>query len=569
MIRLKQKTEAPRISRPKENCDSFGQLRFREQRKGEWNMKTIGKKVLALLLCAGMLLLVLPTTIFRAEAATSGSCGTNMTWSFNTSTGHLTIKGSGTMKRNTPWREDYSSAITSVSIGYGVENISDFAFYGCKNLKTVTIPSSVKELGEYAFQRTAIESIVIPNSVTKIAQYCFSSCEELVAVDLPDNLKYLGSDAFANCEKLRSIDIPGTLSTIPSYCFSRNYALKELVLPEGVMTIGSHAFFACGIQKISLPRSLTEIRAYAFKGSGLREITIPHNITIIEEFTFDQCMSLERVNFPNTLREIRHRAFSECESLKRVILPSSLEYLGSSCFSFSENLETIMFLSSDTNIDMFAFDWAPYVSGYEGSTAQQYAKGHELEFRPLTYDDVMPWEWYYGATQYATDKGLMNGVGTRKFNPEGLTNRGMLVTILWRYAGERLEGSNIFVDVDENLWYAPGVAWASYNQIVNGVGDQRFNPMGTVTREQMAVILFRYCNMLGIDTSNRASLEAFSDGEIVSSWAEDAISWAVAEGLINGNRSGEILSLDPTRGATRAQTATILMRFIENILKDQ
>ena len=138
--------------------------------------------------------------------------------------------------------------------------------------------------------------------------------------------------------------------------------------------------------------------------------------------------------------------------------------------------------------------------------------------------------------------------------------RAMLVTVLWRYAGSPDTGTSTFSDVKANAYYAQAVAWASANNVVNGVGNNRFNRDGTITREQMATILYRYAQNNGYSTDITGNLSAFPDSNTVSSYAVDALSWAVGMELINGS-NGKLM---PQSGATRAQVATILMRFIEN-----
>ncbi|MGM9552707.1 MAG: leucine-rich repeat protein, partial [Faecousia sp.] len=185
--------------------------------------------------------------------------------------------------------------------------------------------------------------------------------------------------------------------------------------------------------------------------------------------------------------------------------------------------------------------------------------------QPVEFADAPKTAWYAGAVTYAVRNGLMNGVGDGKFDPEGAMTRAMLVTVLWRYEGAPMEGSNIFSDVPNGQWYTDAVAWAAANGIVGGVGNGRFDPEGNITREQMATILHRYADKKGLDTSKRDDLSGFPDGGNVQSWAKDAMQWVVAEGIINGSE-GKLL---PQGNATRAQVATILMRFIENIVKVQ
>ena len=183
------------------------------------------------------------------------------------------------------------------------------------------------------------------------------------------------------------------------------------------------------------------------------------------------------------------------------------------------------------------------------------------------YYDVDTGRWYHEGVDYAIAHGLMNGVGKGAFEPESSMTRAMLVTVLWRYAGSPAEGTNTFVDVKPNQWYTQAVAWAAKYGVVNGVGHGMFEPDGNVTREQMAAILYRYANGVGIDTSARGNLAAFPDRNQVSSYAVDALSWCNAKGIIGGTKEGGVDYLDPQGFATRAQVATILMRYIENVVK--
>lgn len=180
------------------------------------------------------------------------------------------------------------------------------------------------------------------------------------------------------------------------------------------------------------------------------------------------------------------------------------------------------------------------------------------------FSDVNVKEWYHDSVDYVVTHDLMNGVTGGKFDPAGEMNRAMLVTVLWRYEGKPTGAKNTFSDVPAGEWYTDAVAWAAANGIVNGIGDGRFDPLGKITREQMATILCRYTENRGItDTSKHGDLSGFSDENQISAYATDAVAWAVGEGLILGSE-GMLL---PQGNATRAQVATILMRYIENIAK--
>ena len=166
-----------------------------------------------------------------------------------------------------------------------------------------------------------------------------------------------------------------------------------------------------------------------------------------------------------------------------------------------------------------------------------------------SFTDVPAGSWYEDAVNYVYEKGLMNGTSSNAFSPNANTTRGMIVTILARVEGVNTNGTP---------WYAAGQKWAMDNGISDGT-----NMPGVITREQLATILYRYAKQKGYDVSKSAALTAFSDADKVSGYASEAMQWAVAEGLLQGSNG----KLNPQGSATRAQVATILMRFMEKIAK--
>ena len=173
--------------------------------------------------------------------------------------------------------------------------------------------------------------------------------------------------------------------------------------------------------------------------------------------------------------------------------------------------------------------------------------------------DIAPDAWYKDAIQYAYDNGLMTGVSATEFAPEQTTTRAMIVSILARLEGVTTAEAAGFADVDDNDWYATAVNWAANVGVVNGYEDNTFQPNTAITREQLAAILMNYAAYKGEDVSNRADLTSYTDQP--STWAQEAMQWAVAEGLIFGVTSTE---LQPQGNATRAQVAAILQRFLDN-----
>lgn len=179
---------------------------------------------------------------------------------------------------------------------------------------------------------------------------------------------------------------------------------------------------------------------------------------------------------------------------------------------------------------------------------------------PLPFTDVNEGDWFHDAVRYVYDNGLMDGVGDGQFAPNATTNRAMVVTILHRLAGEPAVAGDVgFTDVEPGLWYTDAVAWAAQKGIVNGISETEFAPSGDLTREQLATILYRYAESMGYDVSAQADLSGFPDADQIQSYAAQALSWAVAEGLLQGFEDD---SLQPGGTATRAQIAAILMRFL-------
>ena len=172
--------------------------------------------------------------------------------------------------------------------------------------------------------------------------------------------------------------------------------------------------------------------------------------------------------------------------------------------------------------------------------------------------DVAPNAWYKDAVQYAYAGGLMTGVSANEFAPDATTTRGMIVSMLARLEGVESANDAGFADVNDE-WYATAVNWAASVGVANGYEDNTFRPNDAITREQLAAILMNYAAYKGEDVSARASLDAYSDAENVSTWATDTMSWAVAEGYITGMTAD---TLQPQGAATRAQVAAISQRFL-------
>ena len=176
------------------------------------------------------------------------------------------------------------------------------------------------------------------------------------------------------------------------------------------------------------------------------------------------------------------------------------------------------------------------------------------------FTDVKPGDWFYDDVMFVYEKKLMMGTSSTLFSPNEAATRAMLATILWRMEGSPAPKSSAgYSDVPTGQWYSDAIAWATEKGIFEGYGNGTFGPNDPITREQLAAIFYRYASHKGYDTSAVGSLEQFSDKDKASSWALDALKWAIGSGLMNGKGD----TLDPTGTATRAEIAAMLHRFVD------
>lgn len=183
---------------------------------------------------------------------------------------------------------------------------------------------------------------------------------------------------------------------------------------------------------------------------------------------------------------------------------------------------------------------------------------------PNPFWDIPASHWAHDEVTYVYENDLMNGTSSTHFSPDARTTRAQVVTVLYRLAGQpAADWENPFWDVPASAWFHDAVTWAWENDITGGVSSTHFGAGNAVTREQLATFLYRYAQDQGYDTSARADLSGYSDAGLVSSYATEALSWANATGLITGTTG---TTLSPKGSATRAQVATILSRFCQDVI---
>ena len=420
-----------------------------------------------------------------------------------------------------------------------------------------TVAAATRTIMFGAFSYSSLSSITLPDRLSTIESDAFGYCRALVGLVIPASVTQLATPICSGCEKLSGIWVDVA---------NKHYA------NDAVGVLYSKDFSAL----LECPGSLTgkytvrdgtsRIDFEAFYGSALTEVSLPDSVAVIDDSAFSFCDGLSEIVIPAGVKEIGDSAFYACENLKAVyFLGNAPETVGEFAFQMSyydDANET----SSNINIPGLTLYYLEGASGWTSPTwgAEAYPTA---VWKPSGYFDVKPGSWYEQSVQYATEHGLMNGTGSNTFEPESTMTRAMLVTVLWRYANAPKPGANPFTDVPNGKWYTDAVAWAAENGVVNGVGDGKFEPDGSVTREQMATILYRYAQKVGIDTSKHTELSAFPDASRVSAYARSPMQWIVAEGVIGGSRENGQDWLNPQGNATRAEVATILMRFIENVAK--
>ena len=359
------------------------------------------KKIISLLLSLTMLLSIVSVVDFSAYAdtLTTGKCGKNVTYSLDTSTGVLTISGTGDMENynyNNYEKNPFykKSNIKTVIIKNGVTSIGDYTFRDCTSLKSVTIPDSVTSIGRCAFDDcTSLTSITIPDSVTSIGDFAFSGCTSLTNVTIPDSITSIGDNAFYNCKSLSSVTIPDSVTSIGSEAFencksltsievsgnNKNYssldgvlfnkdksklitypagkADSEYAIPNSVTSIDYYAFNSCtSLTSITIPNSVTSIGGSAFDGcTSLASITIPNSVTSIGYFAFNSCTSLTSITIPDSVTSIGEDAFRSCTSLTSITIPDSVTSIGRCAFDDCTSLTSITIPDSVTSIGSSAF----------------------------------------------------------------------------------------------------------------------------------------------------------------------------------------------------------------------
>lgn len=271
-----------------------------------------------------------------------------------------------------------NTGLTSVSFPANFEEIPMNCFAGCSELKTITLPSTLKKIGISAFQGSGIESIAIPEGVTQMGCYAFRYCKELKSITLPSTLTVIDNSTFEQCSSLTSIELSEGLESIYRLAFMGCSALTSINLPHTVTSIGDSCFYGCtSLTSANIPLSITKVPSFIFNGctalksvelhegitaigqsafseTALTEIVLPDACKTVGNGAFSACRSLATVDFGNVVT-IENSAFSGCSSLREIILPDTVTSVGMWSFNNCTSVEKLYLGTSITFLDSQAF----------------------------------------------------------------------------------------------------------------------------------------------------------------------------------------------------------------------
>lgn len=474
------------------------------------------------------------------------------------------------------------SSLTKVHLPEKLTALSNHLFDACESLTTLEIPESVTIIDRCAFEEAGLIEIVIPDSVASIGDYAFDGCAKLERITLGTGLETLGDLVFWKCVSLKSIVIPEKVAVIPTGTFLDCTALESVTVGRSVTALEPNAF----------KNSPAAIHGYAdsaaftyARDNAIPFVCIEHvygSWTVTKEAGCTEPGIETRVCSCGEAETREVPALGHKTELKNAKAATCTEagYTGDEvctvCGETVKKGEVIAALGHKWDDGKVTTEPTAREDGVRtftctacGATRTEAipATGAEPVDPATIFIDVTH-NWAYEGISYCYNNGLMVGLTDTVFGTNDPVTRGQLVTILWRQAGEpKATKTCPFTDLTMN-YYRDAIAWAAEVGVAAGRDATYFDPDAAVSRQEMTAFFYRYAeNVLDLDMSKTADLSAFPDADSSSNYAKGSMAWAVAEGLISGDKTSDGIILDPLGTATRAQVATVFMNFCEIVLK--
>ena len=502
-----------------------------------------------------------------------------------------------------------------------VTAIGDLAFESCKALTAAPIPETVTEIGASAFTCcTALTDVTIPAGVSTIPEDCFRGCTALTDINLPGTVTSVGHNAFTGCTALKDVRCYGAAPAVEpgnseahsfepatvtvhynpamnwtldadgkwqgytvsdkGACLHTDYGTTERTVPATCGKAGRVDTICGNCGEVISTRELPPTGAHDW-GNGVVTTAPTETTPGVRTFTCTVCSDIREETIPAT-------GAHDYQFTKNVA-PTCTDggydlYTCNGCGATERrNLTDAAGHKWDGGtVTTAPTETTPGVRTYTCTVCGQ----TRTEAIPATgastctggpscpsyglHDVAGPDYWAHKGIDYCVRNRLMSGVGAGTFSPDTACTRAQIVKILYNLSGNQTDYSYYylpFTDVAPGAWYYNAVAWAYCNDVTSGTSATMFTPNAAITRQQLVTFLYRYTVKYAPEfTGNAAPISAFPDAGSVANWAYAAMSWAVGNGLIQGNAHDNGLDyLDPNGSATRAQTATIIMRYCQLI----
>ena len=502
-----------------------------------------------------------------------------------------------------------------------VTAIGDLAFESCKALTAAPIPETVTAIDKAAFTGcTALTDVTIPAGVSTIPEDCFRGCTALADIDLPGTVTSVGHNAFTGCTALKDVRCYGAAPAVEPgnseahsfepatvtvhYNPAMNWTLDADGKWQGytVSDKGACTHTDYDTTERTVPATCGEAGRVDTICSNCGEVISTRELPPTGAHDWDDGTVTTAPT--ETTPGVRTYTCRGCDQTRTETIPAT----GAHDYRFTKTVDPTC---TDGGYDLYTCSgcgaterrnltdaaghkWdggtvttaptetTPGVRTYTCTVCGQ----TRTEAIPATgastctggpscpsyglHDVAGPDYWAHKGIDYCVRNRLMSGVGAGTFSPDTACTRAQIVKILYNLSGNQTDYSYYylpFTDVAPGAWYYNAVAWAYCNDVTSGTSATMFTPNAAITRQQLVTFLYRYTVKYAPEfTGNAAPISAFPDAGSVANWAYAAMSWAVGNGLIQGNAHDNGLDyLDPNGSATRAQTATIIMRYCQLI----